>query len=353
LLKNKKFRSAYNHIWVSLFTRNAGVALLDPLIRLFPQLAPYPKTLEIEVTTRCHLKCLICEHTYWKEPPRDMSFDEFKRVVDQFPKLKWIGMTGIGSSFLNKDYLKMLRYLKSRDIYVELYDSFDQMNEEIIAELIDLGIEKIYLSMEAATKETYEKIRVGASFERVIDNVRKLAELKREKKTPFPELWFHYIINKLNLGEMSEYVELVHSLVGDDSNYATLIYWTRLLDFKEVKHLDVSLPANLKKDAIEKTDKYGIYNLWNEDITRDKPITKCTNWTEPFVLVTGHVQPCCVINEANERNYQKEFSFGNLFEEDFRDIWRSSQFKEFKSKLHQGKMPSICKNCRIHVPFPK
>ena len=66
--------------------------------------------MEIEVTTRCNLKCIICEHTYWDEPNRDMSFEQFKGIVDQFPKLKWIGLTGIGESFINKDFMKMLRY---------------------------------------------------------------------------------------------------------------------------------------------------------------------------------------------------------------------------------------------------
>jgi radical SAM protein with 4Fe4S-binding SPASM domain len=100
---------------------------------------------------------------------------------------------------------------------------------------------------------------------------------------------------------------------------------------------------------MQKTQDYGIFLNWNENVTYDKPIRDCTKWTEPFVLVTGHVQSCCAINMANDREYQKEYSWGNLFKEDFRYIWKSDKVKDFKKKIHSNCHPDICKNCRIYV----
>ena len=349
LLCKRKFRMAANYLWTSAFTRDAGLALLDPLYRLLPALAPYPQALEVEVTTRCHLRCTICEHTYWKEPPRDMTFEEFKRIVEQFPKLKWIGMTGIGSSFLNKDFLEMLRYLKSKSIFVEFYDSFDLIDEKAARQLIEMNIDKIWLSMEAATKETYEKIRAGTSFDKILNNVKNLIRLKMEMQNPFPELWFHYIINKDNEHEMPQFVELVHSLVqNDDMNYATLIFFTNLLHFKEVEHLRPTITKEIMDRTLEKGRELGIFINWNENVSRSEPITKCTKWLEPFVLVTGHVQPCCCINEANEREFQKKYAFGNLLETDFHNIWKSAEFAQFRRMLRTGKLPEVCKNCRVY-----
>lgn len=344
LLRKRRFKMAYNYLWVSLFTRDSGAAILDPLYARFPRLTPYPKAIEVEVTTRCHLKCTICEHTYWNEKGRDMSFEEFKHIVDQFPKLKWMGITGIGSSFLNKDYLKMLRYLKSRSVYVELFDTFTQIDAKVAEELVEIGVDKICLSMDAATKETYEKIRVGASFGKVLDNVRTLIRLKEQMKTPIPELWFHYIVTRDNVYEMPQFVELVQSLKAN-KNSGSLLYWTDLLAFKQVKDLMTDIPEEVKQEVLGKGKELGIEMWWNQNFAPCEPITRCVRWTEPFILVTGHLQPCCVINEANMRHFQKENAVANLFEQDFRDVWRN-EYKDLREMIRRGQVPEICAYCR-------
>ena len=84
LLRKKGWRYAWNLIHFNLFfgTKNPLV------LKLLYWLEPYPSYLEIETTTRCNLKCIMCEHTYWKEQNRDMTFEQFKYIVDQFPKFQ-------------------------------------------------------------------------------------------------------------------------------------------------------------------------------------------------------------------------------------------------------------------------
>lgn len=349
LLRKGKFKTAYSYLWSTIFTRDSGIALLDSLWRLFPYLSPYPEAIEIEPTTRCHLRCVICEHTYWKEAPRDMSFEEFKIIINQFPRLKWAGMTGIGSQFLNKDFIRMLKYLKDRNVYIEFFDSFDLINKDIASELISLTIDKMWFSCDAASKETYEKIRIGARFDNVMKNVQYFLQLKKQNKAFLPELWFHYIINKYNVEEMPAYVDMVAELVKDVPNSATLIFFTGLMEFPEVMPIKVwQVPSEIKKDVYERLHKHGIYVLWNENIARNQLPGKCTKWTEPFVLATGHIQPCCVINEANERDFQKENAFMNLLEDNFCNFWHSQKFKGFLRTLHANRLPGVCKNCKVY-----
>lgn len=317
------------------------------IIRLLFTFASYPTSLEIEVTTRCNLKCAMCEHTYWQEPSVDMSYEKFKMIVDQFPKLRWIGLTGIGQSFLNKDFLRMLELVKSRGAYVELYDSFCFLNEKNSGALVELGIEKIYASIDAATKETYEKIRKGSKFERVINNVTNLIDIRNQKGLFFPEIHFHYIISKLNFHEIRPFVRLVHSI---DKSGRVGVKFTRLLHyFDEVQDLFIEVP----KETIEETNRLAarlnVPISWSTDIPQKKPrISKCTEWTMPFIFVTGHVIPCCAGNEANSRYFQKEHSLGNVFDQSFKEIWNSKKYKDFRSKLRKGKVPSCCADCSIY-----
>ena len=271
LLRKKGWRYAWNLIHFNLFfgTKNPLV------LKLLYWLEPYPSYLEIETTTRCNLKCIMCEHTYWKEQNRDMTFEQFKYIVDQFPKLKWLGLTGIGESFLNKDFLKMLEYVKEKDVFVELYDNFCFLDEGKIRQLIKLGVDKIFISLDASTKETYEKIRVGSDFNKVVDNLKTFFRVKKEMKAYFPQLAFHFIVNKLNLPEIPQYIELAGSISQGEK---IVVHFTRMLhEFKEVKDLFAEIPEQLIKLASEKAKTYGIKAVWNADVPSRKPsVKKCS-----------------------------------------------------------------------------
>lgn len=349
LLDRGDWRNARSYVWATLFSRDAGLALQDALYRRFPLLGPYPRQLEIEVTTACNLRCTICEHTYWTEKPRHMSFDEFKQIVDQFPGLRWCGMTGIGSGFLNPDYMRMLRFLKEeRHCFVEFFDHFLMMDADRAKELIRMGINKIWVSLESASRESYNSIRVGSDFDTVLANLRTMMRCKRELKSPIPELWYHFIINRHNVHEMEAYVELVADIAREERGLsAPIIYWTNLLPFEDVRDL-ISRPDASRMREIERMCRdRGIFAVVNENVACDKPMSSCTKWNEPFVLVSGHLQPCCALNEANDRRYQEDHAFINVLETDFRRWWRSGKKREFLANLKSGRVNPVCKNCHI------
>jgi len=345
LLKYGGFKLAYNGIHFYIFWH--WIRKHPFLIKFLYEFEPYPSYIEVEVTTRCNLKCIMCEHTYWNEPNRDMTFEEFKAIINQFPKLKWIGLTGIGESFLNKDFIKMLEYVKSKNIIVELYDSFFFIDEKTAEKLLDLKVEKIFVSLDATTKETYEKIRVGSNFEKVISNVKNMFRLKKERHQYFPIIAFHYIVNKYNVHEMLQYIDLVHSIAQEEN---VTVQFTRMLhEFKEIKDLYTEIPEEIVKEVNEKANKFGIKVVWNRDVPQIKPpINQCIEWIMPFIFVTGHVIPCCSGNEAGNREFQKATAMGNIFEKDFKEIWRGEKYETLRKMLRKGEVPLPCKNCCLY-----
>lgn len=343
LLRKKGFKYTLNKIYFSKFygTKNPF------LIKFLYFFKPYPVFVEIEVTTRCNSKCQFCEHTYWQEPEKDMTLEEFKYIINQFPKLKWAGLTGIGESFLNKDFLKMLGYLKSKNVFVELYDSFYFIDEETAKKLIEMEVDKIFVSTETATKETYEKLRVGSNFERVINNVKNFFQLKKIMGSTFPETSFHYLITKINYQEVPEFIELVRTLTDNEK---VSIQFSRLLHkFKEIENLYMEIPEDIIKIAEKKAKELNIKLIWNANIPKSKPpIKKCTEWSMPFIFVTGEVIPCCSGNEANLRSLQKERALGNIFKQNFKEIWYGQKYRAFRNMLRQGKVPPQCGNCCLY-----
>lgn len=351
-IKKRGFKFTYNYFWLHSLYREDALLRKMFLKWLFPYTVPYPPFIEIEVTTKCPLKCRMCEHTYWKEPEKNMTFEQFKYILDQFPKLKWIGLTGIGESFMNPDFMKIIQYVKSKGIYIELFDTFLFFNEKVIRELIELGLDKLVLSMDGATKETYEKLRIGSNFDKVVKNIKNFVKLKKEMKVFFPQLDVYFIVTKENVHEVPDYVDLAHE-IGIDG----IIRFTALLHpFKEIKDIVIDIPENVVEEAEKRAGKYGMTIAWNKNIppAQDRrPISDCTDWIMPFIFVTGDVSPCCATNEANKREFQKKYGFGNIFETPFKEIWNSKKYTDFRKAVHDGRIPPQCIGCTGYNTCPE
>lgn len=360
-----RLRLASNFIFIKYFvlaggegTGHAFYNMFGWVLELLPQiktfLMRYPFAIEIEITNVCNKKCLICEHTYWEEPPRHLSLDDFKAIVGQFPRLKWVNMTGEGDAFMNPDYLKMIEVLKKRNVVTYLVDSFDLIDKDTARRIIELGVEGIWVSMDAATRETYEKIKKGCNFERTIANIKGLIEIKKEKRSPLPEISFRYIINKLNVQEMPRFVKLVRSLGDKDALGKNMkIEFAGLLKFKEVEHLfiDKVSPA-LIEATLEAARESGIRISFAHPEKEEnlKNVCYCAAWMEPYIMLGGYVLPCCAVLMSNKRPYLREHCFGNLLKEPFKDIWFSKRYKDFRRQVprREGKVPLLCAGCRVY-----
>lgn len=340
--KGLKYLSSY--LWVGGVYNNDFIRDIL-LTKLYPRFVFYPKFFEIEITTRCDLKCVMCEHTYWEEKPRDLTLQQFKHIVDQFPDLKWLGTTGIGSSFLNKDYLAMLDYVKKKRVYVELFDPCHRLSADLAQRIVAGGlIDRLYISMDGASRDTYEKIRVGADFDIVKENIKNVVKIKRECKTMFPEISFHYIISKDNYREVPQMIELVHELTGRDN--IGVMFSHLLHPFNEIKDKVFILPREIKEETIRFSKKYGVRAIWGKNAREKRqPIEKCTEWMMPFIFADGSVIPCCAGNEANGREFQVKHRLGNVFEEPFVKIWENIKYRNLRDSIHRGKIPIQCANC--------
>lgn len=365
LYKTKGFRAAYNFIYVKLFVVEGEGSwglfylFLRPLFKIFPSLSerlcPYPSNLEIEMTTICNKKCIMCEHTYWKkgeQEQRHLTFREFKKIVDQFPNLKWVNLTGEGDAFLNPDYLKMISYLKKRRVPIFLVDSFDLINKDIAEKLLDLGVDGIWMSIDAATKKTYNKIKVGCNFDRAIKNFKYMLDLKKKKGIPIPEFCFRYTINKFNVHEMPKFVELIASLgTREEFGPRSHIDFTGLLGFKETQHLFVEkIPNEILEETIKRSKELNIPISFSH-IGKGKdlpPLHCCIAWYEPYILMGGYVMPCCSVLMSNKRPLLRKYAFGNLLEKPFREIWNSARYRKFRRMIPKkdGKVPVLCAGCR-------
>jgi MoaA/NifB/PqqE/SkfB family radical SAM enzyme len=355
LIKKGKFNQAGIFMDVTYLVRgeDCGKGCLDPLWFAFPKTVPSFWDIELEVTTACPLKCRHCEHTYFPSEykNKDLTLKQFIKIIDSIPKLKWLNMTGEGSPFMNRDFMPMLRYAKSYDIYIDFSHDFYTYSDEIGKELIELGIERIYFSIDGCTKETYEKVRVGSDYNRVINNIKRFVELKKKMKSPLPEICYRFAFFKDNWQEVSMLPKLVHDL-GDDSDEPS-INIVGLLEFEQTKGLEIELSQEIIKKTELEARKYKQSIYWSHvthDESKKAPCHYCVFWTEPYIMITGHVVPDCAVLMSNRRPFLESNSFGNVNDIPITEMWKTPKYRKFRKTLRDPKapVPSVCLGCRVY-----
>ena len=113
-----------------------------------------PVCLYLETTNRCNLLCTTCPRTYEElEPPADMSWELFTRIVDQLPDIERAVLHGVGEPMLVKNLPNMVRYLKDRGAYVLFNTNGTVLNDKNGRALIAAGLDELRVSLDAANAE--------------------------------------------------------------------------------------------------------------------------------------------------------------------------------------------------------
>jgi radical SAM protein with 4Fe4S-binding SPASM domain len=305
-----------------------------------------PIYLQVEPTTRCNLRCTMCYGKYGRRVCDDLSLDNFKEIVSQFPHVIKIHLQGIGEPFLNKDVFKMIRYAKSKGIQMDLATNTTLIDKDLAREIIAAGLDYIELSIDSPVAATYEAIRVGAAFENVVRNVKNLVEAKGNLKKP--EIKILSVVQDESVGEMPQLVEFAHKLDVKSIMFIHLQPWDK--DHVKQRHPDEETFTRRFEGAIPKAQRlakrYGIY-LDLSSPPGEYASRECKRpWLSTSILADGYVVPCCRVISPEEIN------FGNVFQEDFKDIWNSTKYMAFRKSLKGASRPAACDNCYFYYRNP-
>src|ERR1700722_787077 len=151
-----------------------------------------PVCLYLETTNRCNLLCTTCPRTFETlEPEADMSWDLFTSIIDQYPKIARVVLHGVGEPMLVKELPRMIRYLKDRGVYVLFNTNGTLLTRANGQALIDAGLDELRVSLDAADRATYLKVRGKDFFQRIVRDVGKFIAYQKEMDvtTPRVSLW--------------------------------------------------------------------------------------------------------------------------------------------------------------------
>jgi MoaA/NifB/PqqE/SkfB family radical SAM enzyme len=328
------------------------------LPRQRPPIVPaLPRSLYIETTNRCDSKCQTCIRTFnTLEPPKDLTLAELQRIVAPFPLLDRVVLHGIGEPLLNRDLFAMIAYLKTRNATVLFNSDAISLTPARAEQLIDSGLDEFRISMDAARRETYTKIRGVDQFQRVVRNVHYLTALQQQRgcRTPRVSLWFTAI--QTNLDELPDFVRLAAKIGVPEVNVQRLVFYGQGLAVQEQ-----SLHRKLRKqqqDRITEAENlarsFAIVfkasgattplNSLNGGDLEQRPWSGCQRpWALSYITANGNVLPCC-ISPWTAKDYGG-LILGNVFTEDFARIWNGERYQQFRRDFETDVPPDPCRGC--------
>lgn len=299
-----------------------------------------PFFLEIEPTILCNLKCLFCINPFLPRARTHLTLSRFRQIIDQFPLLAKVSLVGIGESFMNPDLWGMIREAKSRGVQIGTTTNGTILNHSILQEIFDSGLDWLNFSLDGATKETYERLRPGAVFEKVLANVRRVAHASDGRPKPRLAVWF--VANRQNIEELPQMVELVKGLGVFRLNTQGLHYWghpdwhAKAVEASAIEDLE-SILLKVKQLCQESGVEFG----WHNFPEREAPRGCKWPWKGSYITADGYVTPCCENGSDPDR-----IRFGNIFEQPFEEIWNSEGYRGFRRQMKSSEgRPSVCIDC--------
>ena len=329
---------------------------MDTLKR--PTIVPtLPHTLYLETTNRCDSECQTCLRTFnTLEPPKDLTLAEVQRLVDQFPVLERVVLHGIGEPLLNKQIFEIVAYLKTRGATVLFNSDAISLTQKRAAQLIDSGLDEYRVSMDAATRETYARIRGVDQFARVIRNVGYLVSLLQQQGCSRPRVSMWFTTLKTNLDELPAFIRLAAQLGVPEVNAQRLVFYGQGLAVQEQslhRRLE-EREQGLLGEAETLAQQYGItfkasgamtpLQSLNGAGSDQRPWAGCQRpWTLSYVTANGNVLPCC-ISPWTTKSY-RNLVLGNAFTTEFAHVWNGERYQQFRQDFESEVAPDPCRGC--------
>ena len=309
------------------------------------RLAYMPYRVTIEPTARCNLRCNMCQLSTWDRNPHDLTLEGFRKVLDGFPSLLAIKLHGIGEPLLNKEFYAMVEEAAGRGITVDTVTNGTALTEGICRKLLDSRLSTLFISIDGSTAATFERIRVGAKFDKVIEGSRRLIRMRGGRKRPAIHFWTTAQVD--NIHELPDIVRLAKD-VGVDSLHVNhdLVYWGQdeWQGKLETQALQGSQPNDGEAFIQQARAVAGELKLPFELYTGGKFSYEENRlchwpWSSAFVSSEGDVIPCGVIGNPDVMN------FGNMLKDNIKDIWNGKAYQDFRQDMKRGNIHDVCKGC--------
>lgn len=319
--------------------------------------------MQLEPVGQCNLRCRMCPSRFRRDgspwgPPAFMTWGLFTRLLREFAGVKRLRLQGLGEPLLHPRLFEMVSYAVERGFRVSVGTNAARIGKRRADKLVSCGLDVLDVSVDGATRETYEAVRTRGRFRHLLRGLLLVNRAKERAGSGRPAVRFTTVAMKENLPELPAIVRLAHRL-----GVSTVF----------VQHLaHTFMDSTLPEQYSAMRDYVRAGTLLGEDVQRveayfdrarqaarecgvalrlpalpagarrpDAP--RCTwPWAGAYVTYRGIALPCAVTGTPDR------MVLGNVTSEGFRRIWSGAAYRVFRASLAGGNPPEICRHCSVY-----
>ena len=294
-----------------------------------PRISGLPISISIEPTTACNLRCPECPSGLrsFTRPTGMLEEALFQKVITELsPTLSYLIFYFQGEPYLHSGFLDMVRMASATGIYTATSTNAHYLDEDRARATIASGLDRLIISIDGTTQDSYASYRVGGKLEKVIEGTRTLLRLREEMKSATPHVVFQFLVVKPNEHQVPDVYALAKELGVDD-------VWLKTAQIYDFEHGSPLIPDREEYSRYQKMAD-GTYRIKN------RLLNQCWKmWHSCVITWDGRVVPCCFDKDAHH-------VMGDLKRQSFREIWFGPRYQEFRSTLLRSRSEvEMCRNC--------
>ncbi len=325
------------------------------------------KKVYIEPTNRCNLDCRTCMRKVWDEPLGHMSRETFSRIIEglrDFSPPPTVFFGALGEPLAHPDILDMVVQAKTLGSSVELITNGTLLTKDLSKQLIDAGLDMLWVSLDGATPECYGDVRLGAMFPEVLANLKAFRDARWSNPSPLPFLGFQvkpeigivFVAMKRNIHELPSLLTLATKLGVNRVLVSNVLPYTDEMgkevlysrSLTDIVYQSSVFRLDLPKIDIDEKTKKSLYlsmrarhsisfvsgHLWerNDYCPFIENGATAISWE-------GNLCPCLPLLHSHTSYFDgiervsRHYTVGNVNEHSVQDLWDKPEYLSFRERV--------------------
>ena len=288
-----------------------------------------PTSLSIEPTTSCNLRCPECPSGLrsFTRPTGMLNVDHACQWIDELaPWLTYVNLYFQGEPLLHPKLDQLMAQCHRHGIYSSTSTNAHHLTEAKCQALIDAGLNRLIVSIDGLTQETYASYRVGGTLSKVMEGTQNMVEAKRQRGRG-PHLVWQFLVVGPNEHELPELLQAASACGVDEVEIKT----AQLDDPRDGHPLLTEAAAHRRYDRDPITGQWTLRNALEDACWR--------MWQGAVLTWDGRVVPCCFDKDAHH-------VMGKLGDQSMAEIWHNEAYAAFRRTLFADRAGiPMCTNC--------
>ena len=309
-----------------------------------------PKSIWIEPTNICNLKCSWCYQSTgaMNRQKGMMSLETYKRIISEIEPFKpEISLHLAGESFLHKDIFTFIEMAKKRGLTIGVTTNGTLLKKDDYR-ILRTGVDTVNISLAGVNKEDYHRVRGTDDYVEIRQDVIDLAKKKLELKSP-TKLYVNITATEQNAALIPKFKLEFESIEGIEGVIVrTLMDWQGSVDTARMKLKKPGFKGRIAKIVKGNEILFSLYMVLS-NIRRSKKLigrTYCGSVTSSAgILWDGTVVPCCL-------DYNGAINLGNINEKSFTEIWNGKEraiLRQTLGSVRSARRHPVCGPCLFNA----